>query len=146
MKKILTSFLTLGIWLTPLTVMLMAQPSWGQTQNSRSQEAQRLLQQGIMLTLQQQYQQAIQILEQVLTIVRELKDQKREATALLGLGFNYNRLGERQKALDFYNQALPLSRAVGDRSCKAVTLVNIGVPFQSTNRPIEAITNLEQSL
>jgi CHAT domain-containing protein len=87
MKKILTSFLAVGVYLTPLTVMLIAQPTWGQTQNSRS-----------------------------------------------------------QKALDYLNQALPLLSAVGDRSVEAITLGNIGVLFQSTNRPTEAITNLEQSL
>ncbi|WP_375476391.1 hypothetical protein [uncultured Nostoc sp.] len=43
MKKILTSLLTVGVCLTPLRVMLIAQPSWGQTQNWRSQQAQRLL-------------------------------------------------------------------------------------------------------
>ncbi len=35
---------------------------------------------------------------------------------------------------------------MGDRTGEAVTLGNIGVLFQSTNRPTEAITNLEQSL
>lgn len=116
MKKILTSFLALGICLTPLTVMLMAQPTWGQTQNLRSQEAERLLEQGTQLTQQQEHQQAIQILQQALTIAQQLKDQKLEGTALVKLGFNYSALGEKQKALDFYNQALPLIRAVGDRS------------------------------
>ena len=83
MKKILTSFLALGICLTPLTVMLMAQPTWGQTQNLQAQEAQRLLEQGIKLTQQQEHQQAIQILQQALTIERELKDQKIKAIALV---------------------------------------------------------------
>ncbi|MEH2151553.1 CHAT domain-containing protein [Nostoc sp.] len=146
MKKIITSLLAVGVCLTPITVMLMAQPTWGQTQNLRSQEAQRLLEQGRKLTQQQEHQKAIQIFQQALTITRELKDQKLEGTALVGLGFNYNRLGEKQKALEFYNQALPIWRAVGDRSGEAVTLGNIGVLFQNTNRPTEAIINLEQSL
>lgn len=146
MKKILTSLLAVGVCLTPITVMLMAQPTWGQTQNSRSQEAERLLEQGIKLTQQQEHQQAIEILQQGLTIARELKDQKLEALALLGLGRNYNALGQKQKALEFYNQALPLWQAMGDRTGEAITLGNIGGLFQSTNRPTEAITNLEQSL
>ncbi|MCC5606270.1 tetratricopeptide repeat protein [Nostoc sp. CHAB 5834] len=112
----------------------------------RSQEAERLLEQGIKLTQQQERQQAIQILQQALTIARELKDQKHEATALLALGFNYDALGEKQKALDYFNQALPLYRAVGDRSGDALILGNIGVLFQSTNRSTEAITNLQKSL
>ncbi|MDZ8090226.1 MAG: tetratricopeptide repeat protein, partial [Nostoc sp. DedQUE12b] len=100
MKKILTSLLAVGFYLTPLTVMLMAQPTWGQTQNSQAQEAERLLEQGANLTQQQEHQQAIQILQQALIIARELNDSHLKATVLVGLGFNYNRLGEKQKALD----------------------------------------------
>ncbi|MDZ8260349.1 CHAT domain-containing tetratricopeptide repeat protein [Nostoc sp. ChiQUE01b] len=146
MKKILTSFLALGICLTPITVMLIAQPTWGQTQNSQAQEAERLLEQGIKLTQQQEHQQAIQILQQVLTIARELKDQKLEATALLGLGFNYDALGEKQKALNFYNQALPLIRAVGDRSGEATTLNNIGGVYSALGEKQKALDFYNQAL
>ncbi|MCM0589348.1 MAG: CHAT domain-containing protein [Gloeotrichia echinulata DVL01] len=47
MQKILTSILTLGIYLTPLTVTLIPPPSWGQTQNPQAQAAQKLLDQAI---------------------------------------------------------------------------------------------------
>ncbi|MDZ8035643.1 CHAT domain-containing tetratricopeptide repeat protein [Nostoc sp. DedSLP04] len=146
MKKFLTTFLALGVCLTPLTAMLIAQPTWGQTQNLRSQEAQRLLEQGIKLSQQQEHQQAIQILEQALTIARQLKDQKIEATALLGLGFNYDRLGEKQKALDFYNQALPLIRAVGDRTGEARTLNNIGLVYSDLGEKQKALDFYNQAL
>nr|WP_322686222.1 CHAT domain-containing tetratricopeptide repeat protein [Nostoc sp. DedQUE07]MDZ8132662.1 CHAT domain-containing tetratricopeptide repeat protein [Nostoc sp. DedQUE07] len=146
MKKILTSFLAVGFYLTPLTVMLMAQPTWGQTQNSRSQEAERLLEQGANLTQQQEHQQAIQILQQALIIARELKDQKFEATALVGLGFNYDALGEKQKALEFYNQALPLLRAVGDRTGIAATLNNIGKVYNDLGEKQKALDFYNQAL
>ncbi|MFN6498505.1 MAG: CHAT domain-containing protein [Nostoc sp. DedQUE01] len=146
MKKILTSFLALGVYLTPLTLMLIAQPTWGQTQNPQAQAAEKLLEQAIQKVQQQEYKQAIPIFQQVLVMVRELKDQKLEATALLGLGFCNNALGQKQQALSFYNQALPLYRAVGDRSGEAITLGNRGILFQNTNRPTEAITDLEKSL
>ncbi|MFS0516639.1 tetratricopeptide repeat protein [Nostoc sp. UIC 10607] len=146
MKKILTSFLAVGVYLTPVTVMLMAQPTWGQTQNLRSQEAERLLEQGVQLTQQQKHQQAIQILQQALTIAQELKDQKNEATALLGLGFNYDALGEKQKALDFYNQALPFKRAMGDRAGVASTLNNIGAVYDSLGEKQKALEFYNQAL
>ncbi|MEH2206097.1 MAG: CHAT domain-containing tetratricopeptide repeat protein [Nostoc sp.] len=145
-EKILTSFLALGICLTPLTVMLMAQPTRGQTQNSRSQEAERLLEQGEKLTQRQKYQQAIQILQQALTIAQELKDQKFEAIALVWLGRNHNALGEKQKAFDFYNQALPLWRAVGDRSGEAVTLANIGAVYSYLGENQKALDFYNQAL
>ncbi|MFN6525795.1 CHAT domain-containing tetratricopeptide repeat protein [Nostoc sp. ChiSLP03a] len=146
MKKFLTSFLAVGFYLTPLTVMLMAQSTWGQTQNSRSQEAERLLKQGRQLTQQQERQKAIQILQQALTIARELKDQKREAIALVYLGFNYDALGEKQKALSFYNQALPLWRAVGDRSGVATTLNNIGAVYDDLGEKQKALEFYNQAL
>ncbi|MGF1934204.1 MAG: CHAT domain-containing tetratricopeptide repeat protein [Nostoc sp. ChiQUE02] len=146
MKKILTSFLAVGVCLTPLTVMLIAQPTWGQTQNSQSQEAERLLEQGAQLTQQQKHQQAIQILQQALTIAQQLKDQKIEVTALLGLGFNYDALGEKQKALDFYNQALPLWQAVGDRSGEAVTLSNIGAVYDALGEKQKVLDFYNQAL
>jgi tetratricopeptide (TPR) repeat protein len=126
MKKILTSLLAVSVCLTPITIMLMAQPTWGQTQNSQAQEAERLLEQGAKLTQQQEHQKAIQILQPVPAMAQELKDQKLEANVLVWLGFNYDALGEKQKALEFYNQALPIYRAVGDRSGEGVTLNNIG--------------------
>ncbi|MEH2455531.1 tetratricopeptide repeat protein, partial [Nostoc sp.] len=146
MKKILTTFLAVGVCLTPITVMLMAQPTWGQTQNSRSQEAQRLLKQGIKLTHQQKHQQAIQILQPVLTIARELKDQKLEATVLVWLGSNYDNLGQKQKALEFYNQALPIFLAVGDRSGEAVTLNNIGLVYDNLGQKQKALEFYNQAL
>ncbi|BBD69973.1 TPR repeat-containing protein [Nostoc commune NIES-4072] len=146
MKKFISSFLALGVCLTPLTVILMAQPTWGQTQNSQAQEAERLLEQGAKLTQQQEYQKAIQILQQALTIARELKDQKHEATALLGLGFNYNALGEKQKALDFYNQALPIWRAVGDKAGEATTLNNIGIVYSALGEKQKALEFYNQAL
>jgi CHAT domain-containing protein/Flp pilus assembly protein TadD len=146
MKKILTSLLAVGFYLTPLTVMLIAQPTWGQTQNLRSQEAEKLLEQGIKLTQQQEYQKAIQILQPVPAMAQELKDQKLEANALVWLGFNYDALGEKQKALDFYNQALPLSRAVGDRSGEAVTLSNIGKVYDDLGEKQKALDFYNQAL
>ncbi|MEH2158906.1 CHAT domain-containing protein [Nostoc sp.] len=146
MKKILTSFLAVGVCLTPITIMLMAQPTWGQAQNSQAQEAERLLEQGIKLTQQQEYQKAIQILQQALTIAQQLKDQKFEATALLGLGRNYDALGEKQKSLDFYNQALPLWRAVGDRSGVATTLNNIGLVYDTLGEKQKALDFYNQAL
>ncbi|MDZ8263131.1 CHAT domain-containing tetratricopeptide repeat protein [Nostoc sp. ChiQUE01b] len=146
MKKILTSLLAVGFYLTPLTVMLMAQPTWGQTQNLQAQEAQRLLEQGIKLTQQQEHQKAIQILQPVPAMAQELKDQKLERTVLVWLGFNYNALGEKQKALDFYNQALPLFRAVGDRAGVATTLNNIGLVYDALGEKQKALDFFNQAL
>ncbi len=97
MQKILTSILAVGVYLTPLTVTLIPQPSWGQTQNPQAQAAEKLLEEAIQKGQQQEYKQAIPIFQQVLVMVRELKDQKNEALVLVWLGFCNNALGESRK-------------------------------------------------
>ncbi|WGV26997.1 CHAT domain-containing protein [Halotia branconii] len=146
MKKILTSFLALGVCLTPLTVMLIAQPTWGQTQNPQAQTAEKLLEQAIQKVQQQEYKQAIPIFQQVLVMARELKDQKNEALVLVWLGFCNDALGQKQQALSFYNQALPLRRAVGDRSGEAVTLNNIGKVYDDLGQKQKALEFYNSSL
>ena len=106
----------LGVYITPVSALLIAQPSWGQTQNSSAQQAQQLLEQGKQQTRQYKHKQAIQTFQQALILGKKLKDQKLQATVLLWLGFTHNNIGERQRALKFYNQSLRLIRAVGDRS------------------------------
>ncbi|MBD2606788.1 CHAT domain-containing protein [Scytonema hofmannii FACHB-248] len=139
MKKILTNLLALGIYLTPLTVMLIAQPSWGQTQNPQAQAAEKLLEQAKQKARQQEYKQAISILQQVLVMARELKDQKLEALVLHELGFCYSALGQNQQALSYYNSSLPLSRAVSDRTGEATTLNNIGRVYDDLGQKEKAL-------
>jgi hypothetical protein len=48
MKRFISSVLILGVCLTPLTVSVMVQPSWGQSQNSEvEEEINRLVEQAI---------------------------------------------------------------------------------------------------
>ncbi|WP_445638629.1 CHAT domain-containing protein [Nostoc sp. DSM 114161] len=126
--------------------MLIAQPTWGQTQNSQAQAAEKLLEQAIQKAQQQEYKQAIPIFQQVLVMAQELKDQKNEALVLVWLGFCNNALGENQQALSFFNQALPLYRAVGDRSGEATTLNNIGLVYSDLGQKQKALEFYNSSL
>ncbi len=146
MKRILNIFFALGVGLTPVTVPLITQPSWGQTQNSQAEEAKRLLEQAEQQRQQGHPQQAIQTLQQVLAIARALKDRELEAIALLGLGLNYKNISQGQQALDYYNQALPIFREVGNRSREATTLNNIGVVYNAIGQPQKALEYYNQTL
>ncbi|MBE9005563.1 tetratricopeptide repeat protein [Fortiea sp. LEGE XX443] len=146
MQKILTSVLAACVYLTPLTVTLITQPSWGETKKNQAETATKLLEQAIQKGRQQEYQQAIPIFQQVLVIVREQKDQKLEALVLNELGFCYNALGEKQKALSSYNQALLLYRAVGDRAGEATTLNNIGAVYNALGEKQQALSFYNQAL
>ncbi|WP_445305725.1 CHAT domain-containing protein [Microcoleus sp. T2B6] len=146
MKRIISSVLVLGVCLTPLTIPVMVQPSWGQSQNAHVEAINRLIQQALQQTKQGQARQAIETWQQVLALAQQVKDQKLEALTLNYIGFNYNRISQPQEALKYYNQALPIKRAVGDRSGEATTLNNIGAVYNRIGQPQEALKYFNQAL
>ncbi|MEG4861702.1 tetratricopeptide repeat protein [Microcoleus sp. K1-B6] len=113
MKRFISSVLVLGVCLTPLTVPLMVQPSWGQSRDSQVEELQRLIQQSKQQQEAKKHLQAIETWQQVLAIARQFKDKKNEALALNQIGFNYGKRSQFQEALKYYKQALPITRSVG---------------------------------
>jgi len=145
MKRIIIGVLALGVCLTPLTVPLMVRPSWEQSENLQ-EELQQLLHQAKQQTQQGQQIQAIETLQQVLAIARQLKAREIEAKALLGIGFNYSNIGRKQEALNYYNQALPIYQEVKDRSGEATTLNNIGAVYRDIGQPQEALKYFNQAL
>jgi Tfp pilus assembly protein PilF len=114
MKRILSGLLVLGIGLTSTTTAPLAiAPAWGQTQNLQNEELQQLLKQGVQQTQQGESQRAIETLQKVLAIARQLKARDYEATALLGIGRNFHNIGQQQRALELYNQALTIFGSIG---------------------------------
>jgi len=146
MKRFISSVLVLGVCLTPLTVPVMVQPSWGQSQNSQIEKLEKLQQQAIQHQRQGQAQQAIETWQQILAIARQLQNRKNEALAFLGLGFNYDNIGEREQALDSYKQALFIYKTIGDNKGEATTLNNIGAVYISISQPQEALKYFNQAL
>ena len=153
MKRIIISVLALGVCLTPLTMPLMVQPSWGQSQDAQVEQLEKLRQQALQQRQQGQPRQEIETLLRILTIARQIQDKKNQVWALLWLGFNYNKIGlvynsisQPQEALKYFNQALPIMREVGDRAGEAATLNNIGAVYDSISQPQEAFKYLNQAL
>jgi hypothetical protein len=60
MKQIISSVLVLGVCLTPLSVPLMVQPSWAQSQNSQVEKLKQLIEQANQQERQGQPRQAIE--------------------------------------------------------------------------------------
>jgi CHAT domain-containing protein/Tfp pilus assembly protein PilF len=146
MKRIISSVLVLGVCLTPLTVPVMVQPSWAQSQNAEVEKLKQLMQQAIQQEQRGQPRQAIETWQQVLIIVQQFKDRKTEAIALNYIGLNYNSISQPQEALKYFNQALPISRQVGDRQGEAATLNNIGGVYNDISQPQEALKYFNQTL
>ena len=109
-KQIISSVLVLGVCLTPLTVPLMVQPSWAQSQNSQVEKLKQLIEQAKQHERQGQPRPAIETWQQILAIARQFKEKKSEALALNYIGFNYNSISQPQEALKYFNQALPITR------------------------------------
>jgi tetratricopeptide (TPR) repeat protein len=110
MKRIISSVLVLGVCLTPLTVPLMVQPSWAQSENSQVEQLRQLIQQAIQQQQQGKPREAIETWQHILAILRLLKERQFEAIVLNAIGFNYHSISQPQEALKYYNQALPITR------------------------------------
>lgn len=146
-NKLLNSFLALNIGLTPLNLLLVAQPIAAQTQNSpESKVLTQLVDKAIAQTQQGQPRAAIDTLGQVITLARKLKQPQVEAYALLGIGQNYNILGQLQAALKSYNQALAIFQTVKDPSGEASVLNNLSSVYLSLGQSQQALSILKKSL
>ena len=146
MKRIIISVLALGVCLTPLTVPLMVQPSWAQSQDLQVEKLEQLIQQAIEQEQQGKPREAIETWQHILAILRPLKERKFEAIVLNAIGFNYHSLSQPQEALKYYNQALPIRREVKDRAGEAITLNNIGAVYNRISQPQEALKYYNQAL
>ena len=127
MKQIISSVLVLGVCLTPLTVPLMVQPSWAQSQNSQVEKLMQLIEQAQQQERQGQPRQAIETWQQILAIARQFKQREVEAVALNYIGLNYDNISQPQEALKYYNQALRMAREIGDRTLESKILDYIKV-------------------
>ncbi|MEG4458187.1 tetratricopeptide repeat protein, partial [Microcoleus sp. N9_A1] len=146
MKRFISSVLVLGVCLTPLTVPMMLQPSWAQSQNAEAEKLEQLIDKAIQQQQQGKPRQAIETWQQILAIARQFKARKGEAIALNSIGVNYDSISQPQSALKYFNQALPIWREVGDRSGEAATLNNIGLAYNSISQPQEALKYYNQAL
>ncbi|MEG4281721.1 tetratricopeptide repeat protein [Microcoleus sp. A006_D1] len=147
MKRIISSILILGACLSFVTVPLMVQPSWAQSQeDAQSQELLKLIEQADQQQKQEKYPQAIETWQQILAIAQQLKNKQLQGVALNAVGLNYYLSSGPQQALKYFNQALPIAREVGDRSEEADILDSIGSVYQSMGQPQEALKYYNQAL
>ncbi|WP_293339041.1 MULTISPECIES: tetratricopeptide repeat protein [unclassified Microcoleus] len=146
MKQILSIILVLGACLSPLTVPVMVQPSWAQSQDAQSEELLKLIEEADRLQKQEKHQQAIEIWQQILASAQKLKNRELEGIALNAIGLNYYVISRLEEALKYFNQALPIAREVGDRSEEADILDSIGSVYQTMGQPPEALKYYNQAL
>lgn len=69
---------------------------------------------------------ALELSEQALEIVRELRDRKREGTVMGNMAVIWRSRGDYTRAEELYRTAISIHREVGDRRFEGITLANLG--------------------
>jgi tetratricopeptide (TPR) repeat protein len=92
------------------------------------------------------YPEALEHLQQALTLVQELEDRHGQAANLINLGIVYWRLGHHVEALEHHQLALTRFRELGDRRGQALSLSNLGIVDMEFGRPAEALEHHQLAL
>ena len=91
-------------------------------------------------------EKAIELYEQELVIVREIRYRHGEGNALGNLGLAYADLGEPRKAIECYEQQLVIARESGYRFGEGNALGNLGLAYAALGELEKAISFYEQRL
>jgi tetratricopeptide (TPR) repeat protein len=83
--------------------------------------------------------QAIQLLEQALTIAREIGDRRYEGFWLGRLARAYRDLGQHKRAIELLKQDLSNARDIGDRQAEGAILGNLGIACYAIGQVAQAI-------
>ena len=130
---------------TAIATWKQAQSAYQQVKN-RQGEATALANLGMAYVTGERYQDAIEVLEVVLSIARSLNDQPGEARALGNLGIAYKMLGNYAQAIQTHRQAGKLMRQLGDRPGLGQVLLNLGNAFEAVGDYDSAAIAYQQSL
>jgi CHAT domain-containing protein len=100
-------------------------------------EASALISAGRMYGYLAQYQKALEIFNQALTVSRLTGYKLGELEAQGNIAVIYGDFGDTQKALGIYQQMLPLARELGNRDDEATLLINIGLIYEQDLQDIK---------
>jgi hypothetical protein len=104
MKRILSSSLALSLgWAPVLIILPPLKPVFGQTQSPQIGALQQLIKQAGEQTQQGKPQQAIETLQQVINLARQMNEKEFEALALVGIGMNLGNTGHPDQAGLFHS-------------------------------------------
>ncbi|BBD58366.1 TPR repeat-containing protein [Nostoc sp. HK-01] len=145
---LLTAILSVNLDLPKLNFLLNSNSvASAQTPDPRkTQEADKLFQQGNQQFETSQFEAALQSWQQALIIYREIKDRQGEGAALGSLGIAYRNLGDYPKAIEYQQQRLAIAREINDRRGEGNALGNLGVAYRALGDYPKAIKYHQQSL
>lgn len=105
-----------------------------------------LMQQGLDLYRQSQFQAALKKWEAALTCYQKIANHQGEGRAANNLGIIYLQWGQYATAKEYYEQALNIAREVNDREGESNALGNLGSVYFSLSQYQTAIEYHEQAL
>ncbi len=109
-------------------------------------QANQLLEQGQQQLDQQQFEAALELINQSLAIYRQLKDRAGEGNALYAIGDVYYYQSHYAQAIEFYQQSLVIWQELGDRQREAKTLNDLGASYNNLGEYSQAMGYYQQSL
>ncbi|MGB3759482.1 MAG: tetratricopeptide repeat protein [Rivularia sp. (in: cyanobacteria)] len=113
--------------------------AWGQTNESKKAEADKLFEKALEQAKANQLQAALRLWQQALKIYREIKDRQGEAAALGNIGLVYYSLRDYVKAISYLEQYLTIAREIKDRQGEINTLNYLGHAYKSIGNYAKAI-------
>lgn len=148
----LTKQLSLSTWSAPrqkdasnLELHLGASQLVAQTEPSQ-EEADRLFQQGIQQSQDNQFEEALEHLQAALQAYREIGDREQESFVLNNLGIIYKNLAQYEQAVEVYGQALEIALELNDHLQKGRVLNNLGIVYSRLGQYRQAIELYNQAL
>jgi CHAT domain-containing protein/tetratricopeptide (TPR) repeat protein len=117
-----------------------------QSVSEQKTEADRLFQQGVEQYQSNQFQAALQALQQALGTYQEIGDRAGEGKTLVGIGAVYSSLGQYSQALEKFQQVLVISREMSDRAQEGTTLNNMGAVYRNLGQYPQALEHYQQAL
>lgn len=92
------------------------------------------------------FQHAIELLKQFLSISRKAGNRRCEGDALRNLSVSYFELGKPRLAKKHAEQALFITREIGDRRAEGLALICLGNAYSKLGRPQQGLQLFEESL
>ncbi len=116
-----------------------------QTPDAQKARADQLLQQGIIQHKNGQFREALQSVQQALTIYKKLNNSGGVANSLATLGDTYFTLGKYGQTVEFYQQSLKILQATGNREGEVEVLFGLSNAYLYLGQEQEAKTFEEQA-
>jgi tetratricopeptide (TPR) repeat protein len=117
-----------------------------QNPNNQKTQAERLLQKGEELLINEQPQAALQIFQQALTIYRQIKNSQGEGESIRLIAKAYYDLKDENKAMTYYEQALQIAETIKNLALKGRTLNNLGSLYSKRDLSERAISYYQEAL